>query len=87
MIIERLKFYADTPSGTPNKLHCYNNVSILKLEVTLIRFMQKGYNIRAAWYEKIDQESGEIIENTRISDLQTIFDKAIELHRKGKIMP
>jgi hypothetical protein len=85
MIIERIKFYADTPSGDLNKYHCYNNVSILKLEEVLIRFMSKGYNIRAAWYEKIDDESGEIVENCRINDLQAIFNKAVSLASKKKI--
>lgn len=84
MIIERLKFYADTPTGEKNKYCCWDISSIMDLEDRLIYFMQKGWNIRAAWYEKIDTDTGEVKENSKIDCLQEIFDKAIDLLTKNK---
>ena len=80
MIIERLRFYADTPTKK-NKPFCWT-CSILDIEEKLIEYMLKGLTIRAAWYEKIIKETGEVLENTRINGLQHIFDKAIERVRK-----
>ena len=65
MISERLKFYADTDQEK-NKYFCWNLSSILTLKEALWRFFDKGWNIRSAWYEKIDLETGEIVENTRL---------------------
>jgi hypothetical protein len=64
--LERVKFYADTPAGDVNKLFTFetNIFSIERLFRTFI--IQKKYNIRAAWYEKIDKDTGEIVENTRL---------------------
>lgn len=83
MKIERVKFYADTDKEK-NKFYCWKINSILDLEDTLINFMSKGWLIRSAWYEKFDNETGEVLENTRISDLQRIFDLSIERERKAK---
>jgi len=82
MIIERLKFYANTPSEK-NKRFCWE-CSILDIEEKLIEFMLKGWAIRAAWYEKLNKETGEVLENTRINDLQSIFNKAVERARKAQ---
>ena len=85
MIIERLKFYADTPRGEKNKFFCWQIASIFNLEEKLIEFIQKGFEIRSAWYEKINDETGEILENSRINDLQSIFDKAIDQLQKKRL--
>jgi hypothetical protein len=77
MITEKLKFYADTPRGEKNKFFCWN-VSILQLEEALYRFFARGFVIRAAWYETINTETG-VHENTRIRDLQGIFDRFCQL--------
>jgi hypothetical protein len=63
---ERLKFYADTPQQS-NKYFCYKISSILTLKEALWRFFDKGWNIRSAWYEKIDLNTGEIVENTKMN--------------------
>jgi len=62
---ERIKFYADTPSGDRNKLFCFNLTSILTLKNCIFRFFAKGYNFRSVYYEKIDYETGKC-ENQRI---------------------
>lgn len=77
MFTERLKFYADTPKGEKNKLHCFK-VSLFTLEDAYFRFLATGYNIRASWYEKIDTESGVIAENCRLNDKE-LLEKFISL--------
>lgn len=72
---ERLKFYADTPKEQ-NKYFCFKITSILSLKDALWRFFDKGWNIRSAWYEKIDLKTGEIT-NTRI-DLQKEMDEYVQ---------
>ena len=76
MIIERVKFYADTPKGEKNKQFCFK-VGILELPEAIKRFHKAGYSIRALWYEKIESDTGEKIENTRVptSTLQKLFDE------------
>lgn len=66
MYKERLKFYADTPIEK-NKYFCFEIVSILELKAALWRFFDKGWNIRAAWYEKICVENGKVIENSKLN--------------------
>lgn len=63
---ERLKFYADTPIAK-NKYFCWNLDSVLTLKEALWRFFDKGWNIRSAWYEKIDLNTGEVLENTKLN--------------------
>jgi hypothetical protein len=65
LILERLKFYADTPVKS-NKYFCWKLSSILTLKDALWRFFGKGWNIRAAWYEKINLSTGEVIENIKL---------------------
>ena len=66
MYKERLKFYADTPKEK-NKYFCFEIVSILELKAALWRFFDKGWNIRAAWYEKINSKTGVVFENLRLN--------------------
>lgn len=66
MYKERLKFYADT-SIEKNKYFCFEIVSILELQAALWRFFDKGWNIRAAWYEKINLENGNVVENSKLN--------------------
>jgi hypothetical protein len=61
--MERLKFYADT-SKEKNKFFCWKINSIMDLESRLEYWMKRVY-IRAAWYECIDTDTGEVI-NQRI---------------------
>jgi hypothetical protein len=82
MIKEQLKFYADTPRGDKNKLFTWD-VSILTLEDALFRFFAKGWNIRSAWYNKTNTETGEV-ENTKIPNLQQLFEKFLSLPPKEK---
>jgi hypothetical protein len=70
---ERLKFYADTPQEA-NKYFCYKITSVLSLKDALWRFFDKGWNIRSAWYEKIDMNTGEILENTKLN-LQELLNE------------
>ena len=68
--IERLKFYADTKTEK-NKFFCFKINSIMDLEARLIYFF-KIMNIRAAWYECLD-ENRRVIENSKI-DLNHFVD-------------
>lgn len=68
---ERIKFYADTPLES-NKYFCYKITSILALQEALWRFFDKGWNIRSAWYEKINISSGEVVVNKRL-DIPTLL--------------
>lgn len=78
---ERLKFYADTPKEK-NKYFCWD-INILTLKEALWRFFDKGWNIRSAWYEKIDLSTGEIVENSKLN-MQSLLEEYLQekLHRK-----
>ncbi len=78
---ERLKFYADTPKEK-NKYFCWD-INILTLKEALWRFFDKGWNIRSAWYEKIDLSTGEIVENSKLN-IQSLLEEYLQekLHRK-----
>ena len=84
MIKERLKFYADTDQEK-NKYFCWDLGSILSLKEALWRFFDKGWSIRSAWYEKIDTDTGEIVENTRLK-IPELFEEWIDekIHTKRK---
>jgi len=84
MISERLKFYADTPRGEPNKYFCFKT-DILILEETIKRFLSQGFVLRAAWYEKINTDTGKVLENSRIkdSDIQRLFDEVVASNKKN----
>jgi tellurite resistance-related uncharacterized protein len=70
MYKERLKFYADTPKEK-NKYFCFGIVPLFKRDTPLHSFFEKGWNIRSAYWEKleINEETGEIkvLENLRIN--------------------
>lgn len=87
MISERIKFYADTPNNEKNKLFCFKT-DLITLKDTIKRFIIEGFVFRAAWYEKIDTSTGELIENTRIPDktLQDIFNEVISESQKNKLL-
>lgn len=76
MFTERLKFYADTPRGEKNKLHCFY-VSAFKLKDALFRFWARDYHIRSAYYDKTNTETGEN-ENIQIP-LEVYFDEFLNL--------
>lgn len=84
MISEKIKFYADTPRGEKNKQFCFKT-NLLNISDTIKRFIRKKFVIRAAWYEKIDTCTGELIENTRIpaETLQDIFNEVISEYNKN----
>jgi len=59
--MERLKFYADNEKlKQRNKLFCFKIMGALYLGAALLRFAKKVDFIRAAWYEYIDPDTGEI---------------------------
>lgn len=64
--MERLKFYADNKElNQVNKLFVFNISGILDLGNVLLRFSSRVNYIRAAWYEFVNTDTGEI-ENRRI---------------------
>ena len=83
MYKERLKFYADTPMEK-NKYFCFEIVSILELKAALWRFFDKGWNIRAAWYEKICVENGVVIENSKLN-LSEQLDQYLDAKLKRRM--
>ena len=79
--MERLKFYADTPRGDKNKFFCWKIDSILDLEKRLLYWMEQGYYIRAAWYEYVDEETGEK-QNDKIDLIEFCESKAVFFTKK-----
>jgi len=79
MIVERIKFYADTPQGQKNKFFCFTLRTIMDIEAAIFRFLRKGFYFRSCWYERINKETGEVIENTRVNmnDMVDNFQKGI----------
>ena len=73
---ERIKFYADTPRQEKNKFFCYE-CSILQCKEFLYKFIFLGYNIRAAYYEKTEIDTGKVLENLKF-DMFSIKDSFIE---------
>jgi len=80
MIIERLKFYADTETEK-NKYFCWKINSIMDLETRLKYWMKKMY-LRSAWYECIDTDTGETT-NQRI-DLNVFTEQEEVIFCKEK---
>lgn len=62
----RIKFYADTDKGEINKYFVFKVRSIFEVDIALLRFISKGFVIRACWYEKLLAGTDEVIENVRI---------------------
>jgi hypothetical protein len=57
--MERLKFYADTTRGERNKFFCFSIASRSELDERLDYWIDKGFYIRAAWHESINEQTGE----------------------------
>lgn len=85
MIDERMKFYANTPRGEKNKQFCYKT-NIIDLSEAIKRFYKQGFEIRALWYEKIDSDTGELLENIRVptKTLQRLFDEVYSETTKNR---
>jgi hypothetical protein len=79
---ERLKFYADTYLEK-NKLYCFTIFSVLDLKAALWRFFDKGWYIRAAWYEKIDLETGVVQENQKLQ-LTKLLEEYLDTRLRRK---
>lgn len=82
--MERLKFYADTPRGEKNKLFSWTIKSILDLPARLNYFTNKGYYIRSAWYESIDEDTGEKT-NQQIDLIEYYEDRSNVLFTKENL--
>ena len=80
MIIEKLKFYADTGLER-NQFFCWN-VSILNLQDALFRFFAKGWVIRAAWYHSFNTDTDRVV-NQRIN-VQEQFNRFCALSPKER---
>jgi len=57
----------------------------MSLKEALWRFFDKGWNIRSAWYEKIDQDTGEIIENTKLNVTELLGEYVDYKTSNGKV--
>lgn len=77
---ERLKFYADTPQEK-NKYFCWKITSIFELKATLWRFFDKGWNIRSAYYEKINTSDG-TVENQQLNVRELLTEYCNEKFKK-----
>jgi len=78
MIITRIKFYSDCPDGKKNKFFCYS-CNELELHEFFTRQFQKGYRIRAAYFERKTSPGNIVIDNIRFSQasLQYFFDYSV----------
>ena len=73
---ERLKFYADTPAGDKNKLFVFNVTGFEHAIDLAAKFVQeKGFRIRAAWYENPLKTSARI---DKLFDLSTWQNSQVE---------
>lgn len=79
--MERLKFYADTPDGKKNKFFCWTIKDMFELGERLNYFTNKGYYIRSAWYESIDENTGEKV-NQQIDLVEYYEDRSNVLFTK-----
>lgn len=77
MIIEQIKFYADfEKEKIYNKLFVWKIANSFALKGAIFRFFDKGYIMRALYYQKMDTDTGEIIENTKL-ELKALQDEFI----------
>jgi len=76
-----LKFYADTPRGEKNKYFCFSINSIMDIEARLLYWMQKGFYVRAAYYEFVDDETSETT-NQQIDLIEFCESKAVLFTKK-----
>lgn len=82
--MERLKFYADTPDGKKNQRFCWTINSIVDIPARLNYFTNKGYYLRAAWYEYVDEETGEK-DNQQIDLIEYYEDRSNVLFTKKQL--
>lgn len=77
-----IKFYADT-LNEKNKYFCFKIKSILELKNAIMRFYDKGFNLRAVYYSELNTTTGEF-SNERIPQetLNQIFEEFISKHKK-----
>ncbi len=65
---EKLKFYADTPSGQPNKLFVFKVKSLDHAIDLAAKFVQEsGFKIRAAYYVNLKNKSIRLDKMTDLS--------------------
>jgi len=83
MIIERIKFYADT-EFKKNVYHCYNGYGVFNFPSFFERFWLKGYIIRAAWIEVIDKESKKVLSSIKCNNLNHYEAEFFVSLNKGK---
>jgi tellurite resistance-related uncharacterized protein len=87
MYKERIKFYADT-EREKNKFFCFDILPLFRRDTPLHSFFEKGWNIRAAYWEKleINEETGEIkkLDNLRI-DVTAELNKFVNSRTKRSI--
>jgi len=81
---ERLKFYADTPSGDKNKLFVFN-ISNMEhaIDLAAIFVQEKGFTIRAAYYENPLSKSMRI---DKFCDLKTWQNSLIEKQNRQNLL-
>lgn len=63
--IERIKLYADTGKDA-NKFFCWTVTGIDKVRANLYWHFSRGCKVRAAWYERINVDTGEVVMNSRL---------------------
>lgn len=63
--IERVKLYADTGRES-NKFFCWTVSGINGVRSNLYWHFGCGWKVRAAWYERVDGDTGEIVMNRRL---------------------
>jgi hypothetical protein len=64
--LNKIRFYADCPDGTKNKLFNFKDIKDLKHgQDILVKYLRKGYIIRASFYEFLDIFGN--IQNVRIN--------------------
>ncbi len=69
MLLERVKFYADTPVAK-NVYFCFGNVSILDMPQYFERWWSLDWRIRSAWTEVIETTTGKKVNNLRIKKIE-----------------
>ena len=75
MILERIKGYAIFEHNR-NFPFCFKIANSFALKGAIFRLFNKGWIIKALYYEKIDTETSEIIENTKLN-LKKLQDEFI----------
>jgi hypothetical protein len=80
----KVKFYADCPDGTINKLFVYKNIKSLRhAKDILIKYIRKGYNIRSSYYEFL-ANNGTMM-NVRINGINEIDFVEYETYAEQQI--